>query len=114
MANESSELADGFDKLLLDMVKNGRPLVTPDGMPLKDENTGQLVMQPLTAADMNVIRSRLKDCGSTRLLGTGSPLDEIEDELDNDPSEEDVKNFQLGIAGMGLEEVSHEKDAATA
>lgn len=113
---ESTKLAELYDLALLDLVKHGRILITPDGMPLKDETTGKEIRQPMTAVDLNVIRARLKDCGQTRILGQGGTLDVVEEELEgNTPSEEEIKEHVLKLSEeFGIPPVSQESDAASA
>ena len=57
MMNELEKLSDLYDQHLLKVLVDGREIVTKDGELLKVEPT---------AADFNVIRQRLKDCGITR------------------------------------------------
>lgn len=68
-----------------DMLKKGRPLVNPStGEPLLDDN-GQQLYGPLTAADLNAIRGRLKDCGMRETEAT-------------DPIAEAMEQVRLGTA----------------
>lgn len=51
-----SQMAEELDRTLLDVLKNGQTIAGPDGKPV--------TLTP-SAAMLNVIRGRLKDCGIT-------------------------------------------------
>lgn len=48
-----------------------------EGVPMKDEKTGEIVMAPPSPAALNVIRQFLKDNDITALTVPGSPLGEL-------------------------------------
>lgn len=64
----TEQVADLFDKQLLLVLKNGREVMTKDG---------DVVRVEPTAADLNVIRQRLKDCGITSMAVDESPIASI-------------------------------------
>tara|TARA_B100001094_G_scaffold301487_2_gene327825 strand:+ start:449 stop:733 length:285 start_codon:yes stop_codon:yes gene_type:complete len=89
------ELSEHFDKALLDVLVSGRKIMDKDG----DE---QVV--DATAADLNVIRQRLKDCGITAQATDNNPLGSIIEEMKS-----------RGMAfGADLPEMNQGDDAATA
>ena len=88
----TKQLADLFDKQLLHVLENGREIVNKDGEVLRIEPS---------AADLNVIRQRLKDCGVTSMMVDDSPIASI------------VQNMKR--QGLRLAEVDTDiDDAATA
>ena len=84
-------MSDQFDQHLLSILQEGREIVTKDGEVQK--------VQP-TAADLNVIRQRLKDCGITVGATTSNPIGNIVAEMQR--------------RGMSLPELDQSDDAATA
>lgn len=85
------KMSDEFDKALLGILQEGRTITNRDGDPVQVE---------ATAADLNVIRQRLKDCGIT-VANTGTnPIGNI------------VKEMQA--RGMKMPDLGTEDDAATA
>ena len=66
------DISELFDSALLDMLKNGREMVTEDG-------TRERV--PISAADLNIIRQRLKDCGITAVATEENPIGNIVAEM---------------------------------
>tara|TARA_Y100001973_G_scaffold104313_1_gene173893 strand:- start:2461 stop:2739 length:279 start_codon:yes stop_codon:yes gene_type:complete len=72
MSDIAKELGDLFDEALLRVLKQGRTVVDKDGR--------ALTVEP-TAADLNVIRSRLKDCGITAMATDDSPIGSIVEEM---------------------------------
>lgn len=105
-----TELAEASDKELLNWIKIGKPVFTLEGVPVKDEN-GQPVMRPLTAAEMNVIRQRLKDCGITTPASKNSTPSQMAAAM---PTGAGIPgNFRFKLPG-NLPPVSREPDAATA
>ena len=89
--NSLDAMADAFDQVLLKVLQDGREILTKDG---------ELARVEPTAADLNVIRQRLKDCGITAVGTANNPIGNL------------VKEMQ--IRGMTLPPVSDEEDAATA
>ena len=85
------DMSDAFDKALLDVLKNGREIMNKDG---------DTVRIQATAADFNVIRQRLKDCGITAVPTTANPIGNIVAEMQ--------------ARGMQMPEISTDDDAATA
>lgn len=65
-------LGDEFDKRLLNVLRNGRQVITREGSVEQVE---------ASAADLNVIRQRLKDCGITAVPVSNSPIGNIVDEI---------------------------------
>lgn len=65
-------MADAFDGHLLNVLKKGRVVLLPDGSKEQVE---------ATAADLNVIRQRLKDCGVTAMVDDASPIRNIVEEM---------------------------------
>lgn len=72
MNNTRLDMSDAFDNALLDILRGGREVVTRDG---------ERVTIPATAADLNVIRQRLKDCGITAEAMDDNPVGNIVDEM---------------------------------
>jgi len=91
MSSNLDQMSDDFDKALLGLLKEGRKVMNRDG---------DLIDVPATAADLNVIRQRLKDCGITAMPTTANPIGNI------------VKEMQA--RGMKMPELSTDDDAATA
>lgn len=80
MSEPMREMADQFDRALLKVLRNGRKVIGPDG----EERTIDA-----TAADLNVIRQRLKDCGMTVAVEESSPIKNIVEEMRR-------KNLRIG------------------
>ena len=91
MMNELEKLSDLYDQHLLMVLVDGREIVTKDGELLKVEPT---------AADLNVIRQRLKDCGITSVPTANNPIGNIVAEMSR--------------KGLKLPDLDNEDDAATA
>ena len=91
MMNELEKLSDLYDQHLLKVLVDGREIVTKDGELLKVEPT---------AADLNVIRQRLKDCGITSVPTANNPIGNIVAEMSR--------------KGLKLPDLDNEDDAATA
>ena len=91
MMNELETLSDLYDQHLLKVLVDGREIVTKDGELLKVEPT---------AADLNVIRQRLKDCGITSVPTANNPIGNIVAEMSR--------------KGLKLPDLDNEDDAATA
>jgi hypothetical protein len=90
-----SSLSAAFDQRLLEILKEGREIMTRDG----EKQTVEA-----SAADLNVIRQRLKDCGIEAMATDANPIGSI------------VK--EMATRGMKfkseLPPISEEDDAATA
>tara|TARA_B100001059_G_scaffold183800_1_gene185260 strand:+ start:17237 stop:17491 length:255 start_codon:yes stop_codon:yes gene_type:complete len=84
-------MSDQFDKALLGLLNEGRTIMNREGDSVKVE---------ATAADLNVIRQRLKDCGISAMPTQSNPIGNI------------VKEMQA--RGLKMPEVSTDDDAATA
>lgn len=67
------QIAKIYDQVLLTMLKEGREIV--------DQKTGEIRQVQVTAADLNVIRQRLKDCGVTDVNVSASPIGSIIQEM---------------------------------
>ena len=91
MMNELEKLSDLYDQHLLKVLVDGREIVTKDGELLKVEPT---------AADLNVIRQRLKDCCITSVPTANNPIGNIVAEMSR--------------KGLKLPDLDNEDDAATA
>ena len=65
-------MSNAFDKILLDILLNGREVVTRDG---------ELMKIQATAADLNVVRQRLKDCGVSAEVTDSNPIGNIVEEM---------------------------------
>ena len=89
------QLSDQFDKALLEVLANGRKIMDKEG-------NEQVV--DATAADLNVIRQRLKDCGITTQATDQNPLGSIIQEMK-------LKGLSFND---GLPEIGTGEDAATA
>jgi len=97
MADALNAMADRFDKQLLKMIKSGKKMVLGhDGTPTEVD---------LTAADLNVIRQRLKDCGITSARTKGSTIDQLAEAMGGD---------SFKFPAPQLPEVPEGDDAATA
>ena len=60
-------MAKRFDRQLLKLITQGRAAFDQNGSPVLDDQ-GQQFMKPPTAADLAVIRGRLRDCGANKML----------------------------------------------
>jgi hypothetical protein len=89
--SQLDNIADLYDQQLLKILKEGREIVTKDG---------EMVRVEPTAADLNVIRQRLKDCGITSVATANSPVANIVEEWRK--------------RGASLPELTDIDDAATA
>ena len=69
---ENSKMSQAFDNILLDILLNGREIVTKDG---------ELMKIQATAADLNVVRQRLKDCGVSAEVTDSNPIGNIVEEM---------------------------------
>ena len=65
-------MSEEFDKSLLQILKDGRQVVNKDG---------EVVNVEASAADLNVIRQRLKDCGVTAMPANNNPIGNIMAEM---------------------------------
>ena len=65
-------LGDEFDQRLLKVLRDGREVITREG---------EVVQAEASAADINVIRQRLKDCGITAVPVNASPIGNIVAEM---------------------------------
>ena len=65
-------LGDEFDQRLLKVLRDGREVITREG---------EVVQAEASAADLNVIRQRLKDCGITAVPVNASPIGNIVAEM---------------------------------
>lgn len=72
MSETLEQMGDQFDKALLGVLKNGRQVM---------DKEGEIQTIEPSAADMNVIRQRLKDCGITSMATSGSPIGNIVEEM---------------------------------
>lgn len=72
MSETLETMGNEFDRTLLGVLKNGRQVMDKDG----EVQT----LEP-SAADLNVIRQRLKDCGITSMATSGSPIGNIVEEM---------------------------------
>ena len=99
MANKKKafmgELEAAFDARMLDLIRNGRDLLTKDGDTTNVE---------ATAADLNVIRQRLKDCGMVDQPADANPIGSIIDEMKS-------RGMKFNDT---LPDISGESDAASA
>ena len=86
------QIAKIYDQTLLAMLQEGREIV--------DQKTGEIRQVQVTAADLNVIRQRLKDCGVTDVNASSSPIGSIIEEMK-------LRNLKLPDVDTG-------DDAATA
>lgn len=73
MTNPHEIMAAAFDEYLLRLVREGRKTVVDDD--------GNEAVVPLNAADLNVVRQRLKDCGITSTAAPASPIANIVAEM---------------------------------
>jgi len=71
MTNNLDDLAHLYDKQLLKILQEGRQTLTREG---------EVIRVEATAADLNVIRQRLKDCGITSTASVDSPVANIVEE----------------------------------
>ena len=85
------KLSDMFDQTLLSVLKEGREIMNKEGETVKVQ---------ATAADLNVIRQRLKDCGITAVPTNANPIGNIVAEMK--------------ARGMKMPDLGTEDDAATA
>jgi hypothetical protein len=89
------KLESSFDARLVDLLSNGREIVTKEGDPQRVE---------ATAADLNVIRQRLKDCGMVDQPAEINPIGSIIEEMKSRGMKFDDQ----------LPPLSDEQDSATA
>lgn len=92
MMDPLEQIAKIYDQTLLTMLEEGREIV--------DQKTGEIRQVQVTAADLNVIRQRLKDCGVTDVNASSSPIGSIIEEMK-------LRNLKLPDVDTG-------DDAATA
>lgn len=95
MSDILKQLSQHFDQALLDTLVNGRKTMTREG---------EEIVVDATAADLNVIRQRLKDCGITTQATDNNPLGSIIQEM---------KSRGMSF-GSDLPEIGPGEDAATA
>lgn len=86
------QLADGLDKVLLDVLHNGQTVLDANGTPT--------VITP-TAAMLNVIRGRLKDIASSSVISPGTPQSDL------------LKEAHQKFASLRIADVDDAPDAAT-
>ena len=89
------QLSKHFDQALLDVLVSGRKIM---------DRNGEEQQVDATAADLNVIRQRLKDCGITAQATENNPLGSIIEEM---------KSRGMSF-GNNLPDLSQEDDAASA
>ena len=98
--NVHEKMSEEFDDALLGLLVNGREVVTKDG---------ELETIAATAADLNVIRQRLKDCGITAEATADNPIGNIIEEMNRRKTALTLRN------GTTMPECDvHSDDAATA
>lgn len=90
--DDLEKVSSKYDKVLLNILEEGREIV--------DTRTGEIKQVQATAADLNVIRQRLKDCGITASPTASNPIGNILSEMRN-------RNLKLG-------DIDESDDAATA
>ena len=90
--DDLEKVSSMYDKVLLSILQEGREIV--------DVKSGEIKQVQATAADLNVIRQRLKDCGITASPTSSNPIGNILTEMRN-------RNLKLG-------EIDESDDAATA
>lgn len=90
--DDLEKVSSKYDKVLLNILEEGREIV--------DTRTGEIKQVQATAADLNVIRQRLKDCGITASPTASNPIGNILSEMRN-------RNLKLG-------DIDESEDAATA
>ena len=90
--DDLEKVSSKYDRVLLNILEEGREIV--------DTRTGEIKQVQATAADLNVIRQRLKDCGITASPTASNPIGNILTEMRN-------RNLKLG-------DVDESDDAATA
>lgn len=71
------EIASLADEKLRDWLKNGKDVLSEDGIPILKPGTQEPVRRDLTAAEMSVIVKRLGQCGISSLPVAGSPVGDI-------------------------------------
>jgi hypothetical protein len=69
---QQDEISGEFDKLLLSILTRGREIV---------DKGGNVTTVQATAADLNVIRQRLKDCGISAEVTDNNPIGNIVEEM---------------------------------
>ena len=92
MMDDLEKVSAMYDRHLLRILEEGREIV--------DTKTGEIKQVEATAADLNVIRQRLKDCGITASPTASNPIGNILTEMRN-------RNLKIG-------ELDNTDDAATA
>tara|TARA_Y100000310_G_scaffold247199_1_gene252743 strand:+ start:442 stop:717 length:276 start_codon:yes stop_codon:yes gene_type:complete len=91
MSDPQKQMSDLFDAMLVKLLKEGRETMTRDG---------DMVRVEATAADLNVVRQRLKDCGITAIATDDNQVGDI------------LKQMQQ--RGLKLVDLDDSPDAATA
>ena len=91
MSDTLETMGNEFDSHLLGVLKKGRQVMDKDG---------NIQTIEASAADLNVIRQRLKDCGITSMATSGSPIGNIVEEMRK--------------RNLKMPEVDNSEDAATA
>ncbi len=73
-------LSDVLDKVLLQVIRKGMPLLNKDGKAILD-NKGKPIFTPATANYLNVARQRLRDLGYTKIAAEGDEIEQLAKEL---------------------------------
>ena len=91
MSDPQKQMSDLFDTMLVKLLKEGREVMSRDG---------DIVKLDASAADLNVVRQRLKDCGITAIATEDNQVGDI------------LK--QMHQRGLKLVDLDDTPDAATA
>jgi hypothetical protein len=75
-----AELSEALDKELLDVIRNGNPVVDDKGNAVKDAK-GKPVRQPASAAHFKVAHERLRFLGIGKVPQHGDAASQLADEL---------------------------------
>jgi len=93
MANKvHDQMSEYLDATLIRILKEGRPIIGPDGQPISDRKGGYKTM-PASASDLNIARQRLRDLGVDKTKHDIVDPKEIAEQLRSQDAR--IDNFNL-------------------
>jgi len=84
------KISEALDKMLLDVITKGVPLVDNAGRVVRDKY-GKIVYRPAPASYLNVARQRVRDLGISKVPTPDDPIMEVRDRL----AEEEFEPLRL-------------------
>lgn len=103
---EQIEISELLDERLLSILRDGRPLIGPDGLPVYGKD-GKMIRVPPSASDMNIARQRLRDLGIDKIPVGDDNANKLREEF----LRQDARVGNFKIQSMAD---SREDDVATA